>query len=187
MTEAKKKEIQSMFDASEGTWDDVIDRHFEYLGFYPTSHVAFYNLGFAFAQRGQADNAERAFLKALELKSDFVEAIINMGGLAYGRCDWDKSIEYNKKALAFHPDLVQSKANVAYAYLMKDELETAVELFKECIKQAPQFGVAHYGLAITYDAMDNTVAAKSHYTIAVQLGIEPEEAFKKKMEALGAE
>lgn len=171
-----------MFDPSEGKWDDVIERHFEYIKFYPKNATAFYNLGFNFAQKGQVKNSEIAFLKALELKPDMAEALVNLGGMAFGQRDWDKSIEYNEKAIKIQPALVNAKHNIAYAYFMKSEYERAVALFEELVKADSANGGALYGLANVHYELDNLELSRKYLDRAIELGVEPDPLFLKKFE-----
>jgi len=175
------EDILALFDPQEGVWDDVIGRHFEYLRFYPTSPVVYYNLGFSFAERDQAKNAEAAFRKALEFKPDMVEAWINLGGLAYGRADWAECIRCNEKALAIDAGFPAARLNIGFARLMLDETAEALKLFEAIIEENPELGPAHYGLAVAHYSLDNLEAARKHYAIAVSRGVEPELEFSKKL------
>lgn len=175
----EKKNLKELFDVAEGQWDDVIIRHFDYLNFYPKSATAYYNLGFAFAQRGQSQNAEVAFNKALEFKADMAEAVINLGGLYFGRQEWDKSIEYNKKAFKMQPALINAKLNVAYALFMKGEYDQAVTAFEELADHTDVKGAANYGLSNVHYELDNLKLSRKYFARAIELGVEPDPEFEK--------
>ena len=165
-----KSSIRSLFNPAEGPWDDIVGRHLEYLEFYPKSAVAFYNLGFAFAQRDQVGNAEVAFNKALELNPDMVEAQVNLGGLAFGKGDWNECIRYNNLVLVKKPGFPQARTNIAYAMFMMGENEAAEKEFLALEKERPKDGSVQYGLAVLYDSLDNRELSRKYFERAVQLG-----------------
>lgn len=173
----------TFFIPPEQGWSDLVQRHLEYLQFYPNNHTAFYNLGLAFAKENMADNAERAFLKALEISPKMTEALINLGGLAYGRMDWDKTIEYNEKALEVIPDMAQSKLNIAFALLMKEENDKAADMFADVLMQDKKNGNAKYGLAIANEAMGNLEEARKLLEEAKSFGVTPSEDFEARLKA----
>lgn len=177
----EKKDLKNLFDVSEGVWDDVIMRHFEYLNFYPKSAIAFYNLGFAFAQRGMSHNAETAFNKALEFNPKMAEAVVNLGGLYFGRSEWDKAIEFNKKAYEMQPALINAKLNVGYAYFMKGEYNQAIEAFEELLDNHDVKGGANYGLANVHYELDNLELSRKYFARAVELGVNPDPEFEKRL------
>ncbi len=176
-----KKEIAAMFNPSEGTWDDLIDRHLEYVSFHQTSPVAWYNIGFAFAEKGQSGNAEIAFKKALEHNPNMVEAMVNLGGLAFGAQNWDASIAYNEKALELNPKMNEAKLNVAYAHLMKGNHDEALKRFQAILEKQNKNANALYGMAVVYDSMDRTSDAREFFNKAVAMGAKPSPEFAKKM------
>lgn len=176
-------EIKGLFDRGEGEWDHAVERHFEYLRFYPNSAVTYYNLGLNFAQKGQDKNAEIAFKKALSLKPEMPEALINLGGLAYGRKDFDACIEYNEKALKLESGLALANCNIAFAHSLKGNDERAVELFSRIVDEHDEYAAAHYGLAVSYDALGKADLSRKHYERAISLGYEPSPDFAEKMKS----
>jgi tetratricopeptide (TPR) repeat protein len=82
---------------------DLIRRHLEYLHFYPNSVEANYNLGLAYLQAGQLEEALLQFQRALDLRPTLAEAYINMGGIFFRQGKLDECIQANQKALEISP------------------------------------------------------------------------------------
>ena len=181
--EGRRQALESLFTNDEGAWTDIFNRHIEYLIHHPNSATTFFNLGFAFAQHNQPGNAEVAFLKALEISPGMVEALVNLGGLAFGRQDWDKSIRYNLQAITVRPDMIEPKTNLGFAHLMKGKFEDALKMFEEVAKDAPKFGRGFYGLAVAHYRLDNFESARKYLDRALELGVKAEPEFVNKVRA----
>ncbi len=183
----RKQDIDKLvapYDREEGEWDDVIERHFEYLSYYPKSSSTYYNLGFTFAERGQVNNAHIAFEKSLEVDPNMAESLVNLGGLAFGQQEWEKSIEYNEKALEIRPKMLPARLNIGFANLMKGDIPAAVEIFDAILKKYPKEASALYGMAVAYDDLKDEKKSLEYFDRAVTFGAKPDAAFAKKMKAL---
>ena len=62
----------------------------------PECAVTHYNLGIAFIKKQKWEEAIYEFNRALEESPDFVEALVNMGGIYFQLGDIEKSIEVNE-------------------------------------------------------------------------------------------
>ncbi len=81
----------------------------------PQNHVLYFARGTIYDKQGDIAKAEKDYLKAIELKSDYFDAIYNLGALYY-----NNGVEYNNKANDLPPSQVkqakelQDKANAEF-------------------------------------------------------------------------
>jgi Tfp pilus assembly protein PilF len=97
-------------------------------------------------------DAERHYLKALELSHNDPRYQNNLGALYLDMQQWDKAIEYFDKAatnLMFLSPQV-AIAGKGYAYFKKMDLDSALLHYQEAIAIAPGYARAHFLLSEVY-------------------------------------
>jgi type IV pilus assembly protein PilF len=70
---------------------------------YRTPEVALLNAGVCTGSSGDVVDAERYFNRALVLKPNMPEALLELGNLAFGRGDYKQSLDYVTRYLAVNP------------------------------------------------------------------------------------
>ncbi len=70
---------------------------------YQTPEVALLNAGVCVGSAGDVVDAERYFNRALVVKPNMPEALLELGNLAFGRGDYKQSIDYVVRYLAVNP------------------------------------------------------------------------------------
>jgi len=70
---------------------------------YQTPEVALLNAGVCVGSAGDVVDAERYFNRALVMKPNMPEALLELGNLAFGRGDYKQSVDYVVRYLAVHP------------------------------------------------------------------------------------
>jgi type IV pilus assembly protein PilF len=70
---------------------------------YQTPEVALLNAGVCVGTAGDVVDAERYFNRALVVKPNMPEALLELGNLAYGRGDYKQSVDYVVRYLAVNP------------------------------------------------------------------------------------
>lgn len=80
-----------------------------------TDAVPFFhnNRGLAFAALGRIDDASAHYERALTLKSDYVEALSNLGNLRLMQGRAEDAIALHKRALAHNPNYAEGQMNPA--------------------------------------------------------------------------
>lgn len=90
-------------------------------------------LGLVLARRGESAEAERAFLRALELAPDFGGTMTNLGSL-YGRTErLEQSISVLSRALKIEPRNLEARVNLGAALAKLGRLDAAIETLEEAI------------------------------------------------------
>ncbi|MFL6626719.1 MAG: tetratricopeptide repeat protein, partial [Vitreoscilla sp.] len=100
---------------------------------------------------GLRDAAIRSYDKALELKPDYVEALINSGTLLREQLDHHAAIDRFNRALALKPDHLNAMSNLAIMLTEFKRSEEAVAMFERLLAIQPDF---EYGVgSICYERM----------------------------------
>ncbi len=87
--------------------------------------VNYLTLGLRYYQEYDFDKCIESSLKALEFKTDYVEAYNNICSSYNNLGEWDKAIEAGEKALSINPDFKLAKGNLDIAKQMKSVSESS--------------------------------------------------------------
>jgi tetratricopeptide (TPR) repeat protein len=105
----------------------------------PQDPDAFYNLGLAFADRGDYEVAVRHYQKALALQPKHGKAWNNMGS-ALEKQDLRKDAEKAyRKAISLNPHHVEAQNNLGTLLSQQGDFEAASQCFETALADQPQF------------------------------------------------
>jgi tetratricopeptide (TPR) repeat protein len=128
-----------VYESEDALWTDELAKN-------PNCWQGHNNLGLAFLQKGQVDEALAKFQKALEIYPNYAEAFSNLGLalLQKGRLDeaitnYQKALEMNAKSFVTHNDL-------GTAFFQKGQLDEAIDQFQKALEIKPNFFEAHQNL-----------------------------------------
>lgn len=115
--------------------------------------------------------AERHYLKALELSENNPRYQNNIASLYLDLEEWDKAIAYFDKAAA---NLLFLNPHIAltgkgYAYLKKQDYPSALQQFQDVVAIAPRYAQAYYLQSETFLAMGKKEAARQALEKAVDV------------------
>jgi tetratricopeptide (TPR) repeat protein len=150
----------------------------------PKNATAHYYLGVCFQKQGNNDGALQKYNKAIELKSDYIEAIYAKGNLQYILKQYEPSIStmnkiiqiYTEKKLAPNPLLGEVYYKLAMSYSYLQNIDNAINYFKKSIEINPQNAYAHYYLGMAYYNKKQKDLAIQHLNIFLQLAPDAPEA-----------
>lgn len=142
------------------------------------------SLAQAYQRKKAYPQAERHYLKGIELSDNDPRYLNNLAALYLDMEQWDKAINYFDKAVA---DLLFLRPYVAitgksYAYFQKKKYPEALKYCQEAILIAPRYARAHFLKSEIYQemgqndlrrlALEKTVAVAPNYVQALyQLGV----------------
>ena len=148
----------------------------------PGSARARFNLGLAYTEMGRVNDAEKAYMAALELDPDLVEAWVNLGGVRLLRWDFQGCLEATQEAVARRDDLVIAHFNMGQAHLYLGHAAELVECNRRALALDPRHAAAHYFLAVGLLAAGEVPQARVELTQAMRLGHQPSTEFLKALE-----
>ena len=89
------------------------------------------------SSNGNLGKAKELLTKALEVKSDYVDARFELGRLYYNQEQYDEAIEQFEIAVQLFPDHSNSIYSLGLAYQKKGDNAKALEMFKKVLELNP--------------------------------------------------
>ena len=119
-----------------------------------------YYLALVEADQGQCDQASSNFRRALRIKSDYLAAKLRLANCLLASADWEASRKLYTEILKRDP--VNPNAHYALGRIQANlgDYAGAIEHFRKAIVSFPDFGAAHYALAVAYRALGETAPAQ---------------------------
>ena len=135
--------------------------------------------GEVLARKGKTDEAIVEFEKAIEMRSEYVAAYINLGA-AYGQKGMiDQSISASKQAIDLDPQNATAHYNLGNAYGIGGNYEEGFASFFKAIELDSGYAEPHYGLAVCYFATGHYELAAEHANKAEALGFKVPWRFRR--------
>jgi tetratricopeptide (TPR) repeat protein len=134
----------------EGRTAEAIPYFQEALRLSPDHVIALDNLGNAYRQRKQWDEARKVLERAVAVGPQDAEANYGLGMVFAQTGDSDRAYEYLQRALRFRPVYPEALNNLGVLYLRTRRRDEAVASFEECIRVAPAFDQSYLNLARVY-------------------------------------
>ena len=131
------------------------------------NHQLYYQLGRAYEDNRQYEEALKAYARAVELKPDYGDAQIAIGNLNMSLNQCDEALEaYSQAALLNLPSEIKAVVyrSMAMIYFRRDKFQEAVEPFKRAIALAPQ-GSMYLNLGLTYLNLGDKTSAMEQYRL----------------------
>jgi tetratricopeptide (TPR) repeat protein/peroxiredoxin len=140
----------------EGHTAEAIPYFQEALKFNPDHLIALENLGNAYRQQKNWDEARKALERAVAVGPQDPEANYSLGMVFAQLNDNDRAYEYLQRALKSRPGYPEALNNLGVLYLRTGRRDEAVASFEECIRVAPAFDQSYMNLARVY-ALEGTL------------------------------
>jgi tetratricopeptide (TPR) repeat protein len=161
---AKAVALKTVFEegvafSRDGKFDEAIAKFTEASGMVPGCYDCFYNIGFNHSQKKEYDLAEAAFLKAIEMKANYVEAYNGLATVYNAQKKFDKALEASSKAAelasAAGPGAgsgggVDAEYNQGVIAWNAGKIPEAAEHFQKVIFMKPDHADAHYQLGMAF-------------------------------------
>ena len=145
----------------------------------PTAYCSFME-ACAAEDRGEIEEAEKLYRKALEIDPQLASAMTNLGNLRHRAGDTAEARRLYEKALEHDPGLAEARYNLGNLLEDLGETDLAIsELVRVC-QQAPDFADAHYNLGIALVRAGSKARARRHLHRYLELDTESEWAERAK-------
>lgn len=151
MIEIKIKKILSYL--SSGNYKRTIDETIKLSKRNPKSSYLNNLLGFAYLENKDLVNAEKHFLKSIELNKDNIAAINNLGNTYRYLQRYEAAESYFRRALALNPNYIKTLnnyGNLKFIFNLPDE---AISLYRKALSISPNNFIAYYNLALIYQSI----------------------------------
>lgn len=144
----------------------------------PKDFPAWAELGTAYLYQNNAAEAEKAYLRASEVKPDFVLAYLNLGRLRMTQKNYDGAVEILTRAVALQPPSADANFLLGECYLQTKKGSKAVPYLEEAARLGR--ADAHLRLATLYDhaGLKDRAAAEYEQFLAAR----PDYPDRKKLE-----
>ena len=144
----------------EGHTAEAAEHFQEALRLSPDYLIALENLGNAYRQLKQWEDARKTLEHAVAVGPEDPEANYSLGMVFAQLNDINRAYEYLQRALKFRPDYPEALNNLGILYLRTQRRDEAVASFKECIRVAPAFDQSYLNLARVYAIEGQTDKAR---------------------------
>jgi tetratricopeptide (TPR) repeat protein len=134
----------------EGRTAEAIPYFEEAVRANPDHLIALTNLGNAYRQEKQWDQAKAALSHAIEVGPEDPEANYGLGMVYAQMNESERAYEYLQKALQLRPVYPEALNNLGILYLRTQRRDQAVASFEESIRVAPDFDQSYLNLARVY-------------------------------------
>lgn len=131
--------------------------------------VVWTELGSAYFMQEKLSDAEKSYIKALALRSDFQPALLNLGKLYLHQKNHEKSIETLSNLVNLDSKSADANHYLGEAYLQARQGSKAVGYLNEAIKLAPvEKAEIHLRLAALYNAAGAKDRAVAEYKMFLE-------------------
>lgn len=128
------------------------------------------NVGWSQYYAGDFDNAEKAFLKVIEMDSeDKGAAFNNLGNIYRTRGNMEKAEHYYRKAMSIDPELPDPRISLTAVLMQGNRLNEARQELLSLLQIDPKNAKAHTNLGTVYATLGDAANARKHYDAAVSL------------------
>jgi Flp pilus assembly protein TadD len=131
-------------------WQNSITLFTRAIQVAPNNVFAECNLGLAFAEKGQTDEAIRHERRAIEIDPNYPPAQNNLGIFLAERGRWDEATVHSQAALKVNPKYDAAECNLGLISMNQGRLDEAIARFQTAININPQDdkAVANLGIAL---------------------------------------
>jgi tetratricopeptide (TPR) repeat protein len=127
----------------------------------PRTFRWFYYLGKVEASGGHCNVASASLRLALEIKPDDVPAQLQLADCLLASANWDKAKELYAAVVKQHPENADGQYGLGRARSAKHDYAGAAEAYGKACELFPEFGAAHYALALAYRTLGQIAQAEA--------------------------
>jgi tetratricopeptide (TPR) repeat protein len=130
-------------------------------------YPAVVNLGEAYLEKKDVGTARPYFDRALLLRPNGNEALVDIGYILDLRGDWKGAIAYYNRAIAADPLRPEAYIDLGFDYNEHRLFAQAEAAYLKGISVSPDEGRLHYMLAVTYNLQGKIALARQQYRLAI--------------------
>ena len=130
-----------------GYWKNSLSLFSHAIEVTRNNYIAHAGFGEELRKQGNSNLAIEHLTKAIELKPDYSDAILNLGSVMTDRGNTAAAIEYLKKALELKPDFAKAHYNLGIVWQKEGNIDEAISHYERALSLMPDFPNAHYNMA----------------------------------------
>ena len=143
-----------------GRLSEAVRRYHQILAVNPRPYPEVHgNLGLVLLQQGKLDEAATSYRRALELRPNDIEGLLNLGNILGDLGKPHEAIACYRKALAFRPDFAEAHNSLGATLSGMGRLDEAVGSYRRALEIRPDFVMALNNLGSALLAQGNPAAA----------------------------
>ena len=146
---------------------DLITLYTTTLANNPGCWMAHYNLGIAFHDRGESDQAITHYRQAIALRPDYAEAHYNLGRLLAEKGESNDAINHYEAALAINSADVETHNNLGATLFQAGRVDDAIVHYQKALAVRPGYTNASCNLAAALLSKGDMDGAISNYLACV--------------------
>ncbi len=124
-----------------------------------------YYLGIVLARQGKRGPAAEVFRGALESRSEFLPLRIRLADAIYHTGALNESREIYETILGEQPGLAEALYGLGRVLSAQNDLQGALPYLQKACELAPDFGTAHYALALAYRDLGRLEESAAHLAV----------------------
>ena len=134
---------------------ETIDNYLKAINLTPEDASAYNNLGVAYSNQNNYEEAISSYKKAIELNSEYASAYYNLGVAYSNQKNYEEAISSYKKAIEFNPEYASAYNNLGNAYSNQNNYEEAISSYKKAIELNSEDASAYNNLGVAYRERSN--------------------------------
>lgn len=160
LPESGTSSAQGMSLLNEGKYNKAIEKITQAISEESTNPSLYYYRGKSLGKSEKYDKALLDYQKAIELKSDFILAIVGMSDVYMKQGDSGKAVEFYKKAIDLGDANLATRFNYGVALMSTGKNAEAISVYEGLISLDPNYSEAYYQLGIIYINLNETLKAR---------------------------
>jgi Flp pilus assembly protein TadD len=126
---------------------------------HPNHSAAWYNMGVAYFNNGDSQNAQIAYENCLLYNTFDKQALNNLGVIYFNRNEYSAAIEYFSRAIEAHSNFPDPYANLGACYHNMGDSQNAIKFYTKALQFNPNNQKVNGNLAKLYNTLGDGVKA----------------------------
>jgi len=133
------------------------------------NHMAHSNLGIAFLQEDDLDEAIDHFYKAIEIQPSFAVVHSNLGIALRRKGMLDEALKHTTRAVQIDPDLAKAHNNLGIVLFQKGRVNEALQHFQKALEIKPDYATSFYNMGVVFEDQKRMEEAVESFRQALKL------------------
>ena len=174
-----QKQLEALVNLHRtGQFQKALSSADELIKNYKNDPFLFNIRGSCLCETGDLNASISSFEKAITLKSDYAEALFNLG-VAHQRLEQlDMAIESYEKALIIQHAYPTAHHNLGIIYFQNEQISSAIKSFEWAVAYSPNYSEAYFNLGTAFQKNRQFEEAKKHFEKSVSLNPEYAQAYE---------